>query len=222
MLHDTLPSNPGLAWTVQGTTGGWNCSITTGVLTCGGQGFTLNAGASATVHIVSPTTSATCGTVSNTGIADASNDAEVSTGVITITVQCAALAISKVADDAVVNAGDDIGYTITVTNNGAGTAKQRRGHRHAADQRRPQLDDRRRNGREPVLDRQRRAHLQLRHHGSPVRRYTVHLTSPTTAATCGQVVNAASATTSNDGNPHHGQRRDHRELPRHLGREDGR
>ncbi len=200
VLHDTLPSNPGLAWTVQGTTGGWNCSITTGVLTCGGQGFTLNAGASATVHIVSPTTSATCGTVSNTGIADASNDAEVSTGVITITVQCAALVISKVADDAVVNAGDDIGYTITVTNNGAGTASNVVVHDTLPTN----------GGLSWTIDGGTGANLCSIANGAltcnfgtmgPGASYTVHLSSPTTSATCGQVVNAASATTSNDGNP---------------------
>ena len=123
VMNDTLPTNPGLNWSVGTTTGGWTCAIATGVLTCGGKGFDLAPGASASVHITSPTTSATCGTVSNTGIADASNTTQVSTGIVTIEVECAALAISKVADDSVVSAGDTIGYTITVTNNGAGTAK---------------------------------------------------------------------------------------------------
>ena len=122
-MTDTLPTNAGLSWSVESTTGGWSCAIATGVLTCGGKGFDLAAGASASVHITSPTTAATCGTVSNKGFVDASNTTQVSTGIVTIEVDCAELAISKVADDSVVSAGDTIGYTITVTNNGAGTAK---------------------------------------------------------------------------------------------------
>ena len=200
VLNDTLPANPGLNWSVESTTGGWTCGIAAGELTCGGVGFDLASGASATVHIISPTTSATCGTISNTGIADASNDNQVSTGIVQITVNCAALSISKVADDAVVNAGDTIGYTITVTNSGAGTASNVvvtdtlptnaglswtiAGGTGAADCTIAQ----------GVL---------TCNFGSmaPGASKTVHLTSPTTAATCGKVVNSASVATTNAGNP---------------------
>ncbi len=50
-----------------------------------------------------------------TTAADAASD--------TITVNCGRLAITKTADAARVSAGDPIGYTVTVTNNGTGTAK---------------------------------------------------------------------------------------------------
>ena len=200
VMHDTLPGNPGLNWSVESKTGGWDCGIAAGVLTCGGQGFDLGSGDRASVHITSPTTSATCGTVSNTGIADASNTTQVSTGVVTIHVECASLEISKVADDATVSAGDDIGYTITVTNNGAGTAKgvvvtdtlpTNAGLSWSIDGGTGAADCGIANG---TLT------CQFGDMG-PGDSFTVHLTSPTTAATCGQVVNAASATTSNDGNP---------------------
>jgi uncharacterized repeat protein (TIGR01451 family) len=200
VLHDTLPTNAGLSWSIESTTGGWNCGIAAGVLTCGGSGFDLAAGADASVHITSPTTSATCGTVSNTATADASNTSEISTGIVTITVQCASLEITKVADDAVVNAGETIGYTITVTNNGAGTAKNvvvtdtlptNAGLDWSID------------GGTGAGDCSITAGVLTCTFGDmgPGDSFTVHLSSPTTAATCGQVVNAASASTSNDGNP---------------------
>ena len=200
VMHDTLPANPGLNWTVESTTGGWTCNIAAGVLTCGGQGFDLASGDSASVHITSPTTSATCGTVSNSATVDASNTTQVSTGIVTIDVECASLAISKVADDATVSAGDPIGYTITVTNNGAGTAKNvvvtdtlptNAGLTWTID------------GGTGAADCSITAGVLTCNFGDmgPGDSFTVHLSSPTTAATCGQVVNAASATTGNDGNP---------------------
>ena len=40
-----------------------------------------------------------------------------------VTIQCPDLGITKVADDpSTVTAGDDVGFTITVTNDGPGTA----------------------------------------------------------------------------------------------------
>jgi uncharacterized repeat protein (TIGR01451 family) len=200
VMHDTLPANPGLSWSVASKSGGWDCGIAAGTLTCGGQGFDLGSGDNASVHITSPTTSATCGTVSNTGSADASNTTQVSTGVVTIHVDCASLEISKVADDATVSAGDDIGYTITVTNSGAGTAKDvvvtdalptNAGLSWSIDGGTGAAECGIAGG---TLT------CQFGDMGSGDS-FTVHLTSPTTAATCDQVVNAASATTSNDGNP---------------------
>ena len=200
VMTDTLPTNPGLNWSLGTTTGGWKCAIATGVLTCGGKGFDLPAGESASVHITSPTTSATCGTVSNTGIADASNTTQVSTGIVTVEVKCAALVISKVADDSVVSAGETIGYTITVTNNGAGTATGVVVH-----------DTLPTNGglvwSIDAANSDAGCSITLGvltcNFGDMLPKDTrsVHLTSPTTAATCGQVLNAASATTTNDGNP---------------------
>jgi uncharacterized repeat protein (TIGR01451 family) len=199
-LSDTLPTNAGLSWSVAGTTGGWSCAISNGVLSCGNANFNLNVGASASVHITSPTTKATCGTVSNSATADAANGDQVSTGVVTITVQCAALSISKVADASVVSAGDPIGYTITVSNGGAGTAKDvivtdtlptNAGLNWTID------------GGTGAAQCSISAGVLTCHFGDMASgaTKTVHLSSPTTSATCGQVVNTASATTSNDGNP---------------------
>jgi uncharacterized repeat protein (TIGR01451 family) len=72
VLTDTLPTNAGLSWTVNGGTAAGTCSISLGILTCNiGD---LAAGASVTVHITSPTNTATCGTVNNTGTVTSGND----------------------------------------------------------------------------------------------------------------------------------------------------
>jgi hypothetical protein len=84
VLTDTLPTNAGLSWTVDGGTAAATCSISGGILTCNiGD---LASGASATVHISSPTTTATCGTVNNTGHVTTTNDgSDQSSASITVT-----------------------------------------------------------------------------------------------------------------------------------------
>jgi hypothetical protein len=67
-----VPTNSGTLWTVNGGTAAGTCSISVGVLTC--NIGNLAAGASANVHLISPTTTATCGQVSNTGKVTTSND----------------------------------------------------------------------------------------------------------------------------------------------------
>ena len=70
-ITDTLPTNPGLSWSVDGGTAAGTCTIPSGVLTC--NVGTLAVGATATVHITSPTTFASCGTVDNTGNVTSTN-----------------------------------------------------------------------------------------------------------------------------------------------------
>jgi Ca2+-binding RTX toxin-like protein len=64
------------------------CSITSGTLTC--NVGTLAAGASVVVHLSSPTTAATCGTVSNSATVALTNGSGVSSSVSTVTVSCEA------------------------------------------------------------------------------------------------------------------------------------
>ncbi|HEV2216163.1 MAG TPA: hypothetical protein VGV88_01200 [Candidatus Dormibacteraeota bacterium] len=118
-VNDTLPTNAGLAWSIASQSGGtW--SISGGVLSFSAASF--GPGASSSVHITSPTTSATCGTVDNSAIASSSNDGSPSAGPVGITINCPNLEISKTADAGTVSTGDQIGYTVTVTNAGLGTA----------------------------------------------------------------------------------------------------
>ncbi len=128
-LTDQLPADPGLDWAIEGTTGGWECEIGAGVLTCGGQGFDLGADEWASVHITSPTTVETCGTVSNQASASLGTDGqevsvlttgddEVRSDVVTITVECTpAIQILK-GGPGLVHVDDTITYTFEVTNTG--------------------------------------------------------------------------------------------------------
>ncbi len=127
-MTDTLPTRPWTSWSIvdSDTTGGWSCSISSGTLTCGGGGFSLAPGASASVHVVSPTTRDSCETVRNTASVSASNNATVppASASASIVVNCANISITKTADASPVNSGDQIGYKVTVTSNGAGTARE--------------------------------------------------------------------------------------------------
>ncbi len=120
-VSDTLPTTPpGLAWSIDaaGSSPGW--TIAGGVLGFGPA--SLAAGASVHVHITSPTTGATCGTVSNSATADSTNDGSPAVGPIAIVVNCPDLGLTKTADAASASAGDPIGYTLTISNTGQGNA----------------------------------------------------------------------------------------------------
>ncbi|HVF79238.1 MAG TPA: DUF11 domain-containing protein [Solirubrobacteraceae bacterium] len=119
-ITDVLPAGAGLSWSVDGGSAAGTCSIAAGTLTC--NVGTLAAGATATVHITSSTTAATCGTVDNTGRVTATNTSGVAPSSSSVAVQCPDLGVRKVADAGAVSAGDAIGFTITVRNDGPGTA----------------------------------------------------------------------------------------------------
>ena len=138
-LNDTLPTNAGLSWSIDTVTSppgaGWagSCAITAGVLDCGGaNGVTVPkntslAASTFTVHIVSSTTSATGGPCPGTGLVDNTGHVTTSNGGSgqsedTVCVNPPAIQILKKADASSVNAGDQVGFTITVYNTGAGDA----------------------------------------------------------------------------------------------------
>jgi uncharacterized repeat protein (TIGR01451 family) len=115
-VTDVLPIVAGVSWSIESQSGGW--SIVGGTLQFGPA--TLGAGASATVHIVSDTSADSCGDIPNLASVtfdggSGSDDSEVS-------VLCAEIGISKVADDDTVSAGDQIGFTVTLSNEGEGAA----------------------------------------------------------------------------------------------------
>ena len=136
-LSDGLPTNAGLDWTIAGQGAGWagTCAIAAGVLTCGDPngvtvpGSTTQLASTFTVHITSTTTSATAGVCPGNGEVD--NTANVTTGndgtgnaSATECVKAPDIEIIKTADnDSPVNAGDSIGFTMTVYNVGTGDAK---------------------------------------------------------------------------------------------------
>ncbi|TMK36025.1 MAG: DUF11 domain-containing protein [Actinobacteria bacterium] len=118
-LNDPLP--PGVAWSIDPAVTG--CSISSGTLSC--TFATMDEGASKTIHVSGVTDVQDCGTLSNTATVAADNegsDQTDNTDTATITVNCPDLTITKTADAASVNAGSDIGFTVTLTNTGAGDA----------------------------------------------------------------------------------------------------
>jgi uncharacterized repeat protein (TIGR01451 family) len=118
-VNDPLPA--GVAWVINPPVTG--CSITSGTLNC--TFATLDEGASKTIHVSGVTDAQDCGTLSNTATVAADNEGSDQTDnsdTATITVNCPNLTITKTADNASVNAGSDIGFTVTLTNTGAGSA----------------------------------------------------------------------------------------------------
>jgi uncharacterized repeat protein (TIGR01451 family) len=112
---DTLPA--GFDWSIESQDGGW--TLLNGELTY--TAASLAAGASSWVHIVADTTKDDCGPVLNAASVTAGNDGEDSAS-DTTTILCADIEIAKTADDGTENAGDQIGFTITVSNVGDGDA----------------------------------------------------------------------------------------------------
>jgi uncharacterized repeat protein (TIGR01451 family) len=189
VLTDPLPS--GLTWSESYT----ECTITSGTLSC--TVGDLAPGASKTYTVTAPTTKDNCGVINNTGSATATNEPN---GVLDnnadsgkITVDCAAIDIAKEADAAVVNAGDQIGFTITVKNNGAGTAFGV----SASDTLNPAFTWSLvpSTGWTLVGNQLTYTAASLASGASS----SAHVTAPTTAANCGTVPNTATVTTTNDG-----------------------
>jgi uncharacterized repeat protein (TIGR01451 family) len=119
VVTDTVPTTPGTSWSVNGGTAAGTCSLSAGLLTC--TIGDLASQATATVHLTSLTTPASCGTINNTAFATSSNDGSGNSSA-SINVLCPSIGVTKTADVSTVNAGDQVGFTVTVTNTGAGTA----------------------------------------------------------------------------------------------------
>ena len=119
-LTDPLPTGTGVSWSISPAySGPGTCSIASGTLSCAFGNLT--SGATATVQLTSGTSASSCAAYSNTATASASNASSVPASATT-TVQCPALGLTKTAANATVPAGGSIGYTLAVTNSGAGTA----------------------------------------------------------------------------------------------------
>ena len=129
-LHDTLPTTPGLSWSIASQGSGWagSCAISAGVLSCGPvtvPGGTTQAASTFKVHIVSGTTAATAGdcpgsgTVNNTGSVTTSNDGSGQSSASTCVQALVDLSVSKAGSPATQNLGaGNITWTIVVTNHG--------------------------------------------------------------------------------------------------------
>src|SRR5204862_585087 len=123
-LSDPLPNKAGLSWSIANQGAGWggSCAITAATPTRRPSALpagTTQAASSFTVHITSPTTAATAGNcplagvVNNTGNVTTTNDGSDQSSASTC-VAAPVIHILKTADAAQVNAGDPIGFTLTV------------------------------------------------------------------------------------------------------------
>lgn len=84
-LSDPLPTGSGINWSIDSQPASNPCSIVANVLTCAFGN--MPAGTDVTIHISSPTTTASCATYNNTASASASNHATVTASAST-TVRC--------------------------------------------------------------------------------------------------------------------------------------
>jgi uncharacterized repeat protein (TIGR01451 family) len=119
VLTDTLPSGTAGPWTIASQPGGDPCSITGNLLDCDfGE---LAAAESRTVTVSAATDYGNCAVYDNTATASAISapDAQ-DTG--RVTCQVPSLTVEKTPDSQTINAGDNVSFTMTVTNIGPGTA----------------------------------------------------------------------------------------------------
>ncbi|MGA7396581.1 MAG: VWA domain-containing protein, partial [Solirubrobacterales bacterium] len=117
-LSDPLPSGTASAWTISSQPAGNPCSITAGTLNC--SFGDMAAGASASIKVKAPTSNAACTSYPNTATASSTN-APNATGNATINCSKPSLSVIKTGNGPV-NAGDDIEFTVQVSNTGPGTA----------------------------------------------------------------------------------------------------
>jgi uncharacterized repeat protein (TIGR01451 family) len=111
-LHWTLPTYAGCG--ISGADGSQ-------VLSCS-LGTVAGSTTLPVIHVQSATSPADCGIVSNKATVGTTNGTGEDSDIAHVTVQCPGLHITKTADAASVNVGSPIGFTVHVTNDGAGTA----------------------------------------------------------------------------------------------------
>jgi len=127
VVTDNLPGTAGLDWSIAGSTGtGSTCAIAgavgSEVLTCDVGTIAGNTAVSGTVHVVSGTTSASCGTVNNTGSITSSNDGSASAPA-SVVVNCPDVTVVKSAKVGVLHVGGIAEWDIVVSNAGKGIAR---------------------------------------------------------------------------------------------------
>jgi len=117
-LNDPLPSGTAAAWAISSQPGGNPCSIAANTLNCGFGD--LAPGASVTVKIKAATSNQACTTYDNTATATSTNSPN-ATDDASIVCNKPNLSVVKTGNGPV-NAGEDIEYTLQVSNSGPGTA----------------------------------------------------------------------------------------------------
>ena len=201
MISDPLPTGSGISWSIDVQPAQGSCSIVGANVTCSLGSMT--SGQSLHFHVTSHTDATSAGTYPNTATVSASN-APSSQASATIVVLAPNVHVAKAADNAVVNAGADIGFTVTITNPGTaadtGTAKN------------VSLNDPLPGGSGVSWSIDSQTATACHINGSapsqtlvcsiasfaPGSTYQVHVTSHTAATSCTQYPNEVSATASNE------------------------
>lgn len=123
VVTDTLPDIPGYVWEIDDVVSAEEdpCSLVGLELTC--DFGDLSPGETASVHVLATQDGETdpeeaCGTYPNTGTVALSNgtEADQTDNSDSVTILCPGVNLGKAADAGVVDAGDEIGFTITVSN----------------------------------------------------------------------------------------------------------
>jgi uncharacterized repeat protein (TIGR01451 family) len=110
---DNLPGGTGLDWSIDASDPGWSISGTAPNQTLVYTPTTLAGGTPTQAHVVSDTTSDSCGTYTNTASFTSTNGGSGTASDSTI-VSC--LTITKTAEAPSVSAGNQIGFTVTLNN----------------------------------------------------------------------------------------------------------
>lgn len=118
-LSDPLPSGTAGAWSITGQPAGNPCQISAGQLNCAFGD--LPSGQSRTVTVSAPTSYEACGVYDNLATGSASNHVSVQDDA-SVTCQKPNLKIEKTGNGTI-NAGEDIEFSMTVSNSGPGQAK---------------------------------------------------------------------------------------------------
>jgi uncharacterized repeat protein (TIGR01451 family) len=123
MLNDPLPAGTGVDWTISPPyTGPGACSITgtVGTQVLGCSFGNMIPGATASVHISSPTTSASAGTYKNTATASASNAPSVSaTATIVVTPTIPSTSLTEKTSAKLISNGTAVTFTYLEENTGS-------------------------------------------------------------------------------------------------------
>jgi uncharacterized repeat protein (TIGR01451 family) len=110
---DNLPGGTGVDWSIETPVSGWSITGSAPNQHLVYTPTTLASGTATQVHIVSDTTSDSCGTLQNTASFTSTNGGSGSASDST-TVGC--VTIAKTADASSVSAGSQIGFTVSLTN----------------------------------------------------------------------------------------------------------
>ncbi|HEY8077978.1 MAG TPA: hypothetical protein VIF62_27820, partial [Labilithrix sp.] len=122
VLTDTLPTNAGLAWSISPENSA--CTIASNVLDCS---VTLGKSSSFSVHVVSPTTQSSCGTVSDQASVVAKNGPSTTSNTAVIAIGCplhgTSLSVPSSGGDTNVKVADvsTLGTTVAAATNAGDT-----------------------------------------------------------------------------------------------------